>query len=259
MLTPNPVVPDPGTPPVVNPPAGDPPAGDPPEEFTEAAEWQAQTAGDNKTNDRLFKHRKIDDLANYAMSLEDKIGKIPENAVYIPGKDATDEEKTAFNAAMGYPEAADAYKKIDTGLDPSVDFTEGEFSSLAKAALEAKMKPEHVEAFQKWYAKAATDRLAEIAEITKVNTEKMTETYKEKWGEDYKPKYDAMMKAVNHFGGEEFKSYLNKSGLGNFPLVVAFLVEKGLSLNDDTLLGGELGGPEKPKSNQIHYKSMEGM
>lgn len=259
MLTPKPVVPDPGTPPVVDPPAGDPPAGDPPEEFTEAAPWQAQNAGDNKTNPRLFPHRSTDALSEYALSLEDKLGKIPENAVYIPGEDASDEEKTAFNTAMGYPEASDAYKKIDTGLDPSVDFTEGEFSSLAKAALEAKMKPEHVEAFQKWYAKAATDRLAEIAEITKVNTEKMTETYKEKWGEDYKPKYDAMMKAVNHFGGDEFKSYLNKDGLGNFPLVVDFLVEKGLTLNDDSLLEGAAGGAEVPKPTQIAYPSMKGM
>ncbi len=228
-----------------------------PDEFTEAAEWQAQTAGENKTNTRLFKHRKIDDLANYTLSLEDKYGKIPEDAVYLPGKDASDEEKASFNKAYGIPEGVESYKKIDTGLEPGVDFTEREFSSLAEAALKAEIKPEHVEAFQKWYADAAKERIAENNAVTKANTEKMTETYKEKWGEDYKVNYDAMQKATEFFGGSEFKDYLNKSGLGSFPKVVDFLVEKGLSLKDDTLLEGGSGGKPKGRSPYQTYKSME--
>ncbi len=229
------------------------------DEFTEAAAWQAQTAGDNKTNTKLFRHRTVDDLSNYALSLEDRVSKIPENAVYIPGEEATDEEKTAFFKAYGVPEAVDGYKKIDTGLDPGVDFTEKELSSLADVALKEKFKPGQYEAIQKWYAATAKERLTENAEVTKVMKVKLTEGFKETWGEDYKVNFDAMKKATAHFGGDEFEVYLNESGLGNFPKVIEFLVEKGLSLNNDSLLEGDRGGKSEEAPNQITYPSMKGM
>lgn len=229
------------------------------EEFTEAAPWQAQNAGDNKTNPKLFRHRTTDDLSNYALALEDKVSKIPENAVYIPGEDASDEEKTAFFKAYGVPEAADGYKKIDTGLDPSVDFTEEEFSSLAKVAFEGKFKPGQLEGIQKWLASSVKEKQTSRNEEIKVQTAKLTEGYKEKWGEDYKVNFDAMKKATEHFGGEEFGVYLNESGLGNFPKVIEFLVEKGLSLQEASLLEGDRGGKLKEKPTQIHYKSMDNL
>ncbi|MDA3886147.1 MAG: hypothetical protein PF638_11195 [Candidatus Delongbacteria bacterium] len=228
-----------------------------PEEFTAPAEWQAQTAGENKVNPRLYKHRKIDELANYTLSLEDKISKIPKDAAYVPGENATDEEKTAFYKALGVPEAIDAYKKVDTGLDPRVDLTEGELARLAKVAFEKKFQPEQFEAVQQWYADSVKERTTEINEQKKVNTQKKTEEYKEKWGEDYKVKYDAMTKAVEHFGGDEFKGYLNETGLGNFPKVVEFLVEKGLSLQDPALLEGGIGGKKKENPGYMQYESMK--
>ena len=152
------------------------------------------------------------------------------------------------------------YKKVDTGLDPSVDLGEREFLSLTEAAFEAKFEPKQFDAVQNWFASSVKERLADIAEQTKVNTEKMTETYKEKWGEDYKAKNDYMAKAINHFGGDEFKSYLNKSGLGNFPKVVEFLVEKGELLRDDPFLNGDPGSETKVRrKGQIHYESMDKM
>jgi hypothetical protein len=229
------------------------------EDFTEAADWQAQTAGDNKTNERLFKHRKIDDLANYALGLEDKVSNIPENAVYIPGEKATDDEKTAFYKAYGVPEGVDGYKKIDTGLDPGVDFTEEDLSSLAKMALEEKFKPGQHEAVQKWLVSSVKEKLTKRNEAIKVEKAKLTEGFKETWGEDYKVNFDAMTKATEHFGGEEFKVYLNESGLGNFPKVIEFLVEKGLSLQDDSLLEGGRGGKEEERPTQIHYKTMDNL
>lgn len=233
------------------------------EEFTEAAPWQAQNAGDNKTNPKLFRHRTTDDLSNYALGLEDKLGKIPENAVYIPGEDASDEEKTAFYKAFGVPDAVDGYKKIDTGLDPGVDFTEEELSSLAKVAFEGKWKPGQHEAIQKWFADSVKEKLTSRNEEIKVQKAKLTKGYEEAWGEDYKPKFDAMTRAVSHFDGEngngEFAKFLNESGLGNFPKVVEFLVEKGLSLQEDSLLEGDRGGKPKERPTQIHYKSMDNL
>jgi hypothetical protein len=233
------------------------------EEFTEAAPWQAQTAGDNKTNTKLFRHRTIDDLSNYTLELEDRVGKIPENAVYLPGEEATDDEKTAFYKAYGVPEAVDGYKKIDTGLEPGVDFTEEDLSSLATMALKEKFRPGQHEAVQKWLVESVKEKLTKRNEEVKVQKAKLTEGYKEKWGENYKPNFDAMNKAVAFFDGEdgngEFKRFLNESGAGNFPKVVEFLVEKGLSLNDDSLLEGDRGGRAQERPTQIHYKSMDNL
>lgn len=229
-------------------------------EFKEAAPWQAQNAGDNKTNERLFRHRTTDDLSNYALELEDKLKDVPEDRAYIPGEKATEDEIKAFNKAYGVPDSIELYKKVDTGLDPSVDFSEREFSSLADVALGAGFKPDQFDVIQKWYADSVKERLEEISEQTKANTEKMTETYKEKWGESYRAKSDYMAKAIDHFGGDEFKAYLNSSGLGNFPKVVDFLVEKGEQLRDHPYLEGGFGKPEEvTRKGQIHYKTMDGM
>jgi len=70
------------------------------------------------------------------------------------------------------------------------------------------------------------------------------------WGardsEQYKGNMLLMDKAVEKFGGAEFKKYLDDTGKGNDPLFIKTFVQIGKAMSEDTLaLGGTGAGDIK--------------
>jgi len=224
---------------------------------TELPKWMAQNAGDNKTNERLSGFKTIDEVSNAYLKSADELAALREGKVFVPGEDATDEEKKAFLTSIGVPEESSMYKKVDSTLPEGVGFTEDQFNSLREMAFTAGWTEKQFSAYQEWSDKetlAARENYSAVLTKGKAEAEKRM---KEDWGSDYDANLRYMQKGVKEFGGDDF---LNKLGAaGNVPEVINFLVEKGRSGKNDTFLDGELDNKTTLPKNQISYPSMKGM
>jgi hypothetical protein len=70
--------------------------------------------------------------------------------------------------------------------------------------------------------------------------EKATTELKTKWGAAFDSKVRFAQTASTHFGGPEFKEYLESTGLGNHPRIIEVFAKIGESLKEDTFVPGSL-------------------
>lgn len=85
----------------------------------------------------------------------------------MPGEDASDEDRAAFNTALGVPETADKYERVEAPEGLKVSEQDTAFIDTAIAGLHEKggmlASPEVVGAFQGLYHQALTEQAAQLA------------------------------------------------------------------------------------------------
>ena len=75
-------------------------------------------------------------------------------------------------------------------------------------------------------------------------------------GEKFKESVENAKRAVDRFGGEEFKDLLNETGYGDHPLVVKLLSSIGKAMADDKIVTG--GDNSMAKSaGELFYPNMK--
>jgi len=225
---------------------------------TEYPKWMAQNAGDNKTNKRLVEFETTDAISNAYLKSADDLATFKDGKTFVPGEDATDEEKRAFLTSRGVPETADAYKKVDSNLPDGVGYTEEEYAAFTEMAFNNAWTEQQFAEHHEWEEKVTLARIEAIKNTAAESKADMLKHFEKEWGSDYNANLNLMKKGVAKFGGDDF---LIKLGLaGNLPEVVNFLVEKGRSVVDDTLLDSSGKGSKKELiPGQINYSSMKGM
>jgi len=221
--------------------------------------WMAQNAGEYKTHETLKQFQTINDLSDAYLKTVKEMEELKAGKAFVPGEDATEEEKKAFLKSIGVPEDVNEYKKVDTDLPEGVQLSEEQFKGLQELALTNAWTEKQFEAFQKWYADEAKREYDSIAKHNLEEKEKIEAHFKNEWGSDYTKNIKFMEDGIKALGGKDLLEKLNKTGLGNDPKVISFLVEKGKSLKGDSLLDGDLDDKEEVPSGQIYYPSMKGL
>ncbi|MCD6396971.1 MAG: hypothetical protein J7L71_05485 [Spirochaetaceae bacterium] len=225
---------------------------------TEYPKWMAQNAGDNKTNERLSKYRTIDEISNAYLKASDELTEYRDGKTFVPGENATDDEKRAFLTSLGVPEDATGYKKVDSKLPDGVGYTEEETAAFNEMAFKNGWTEKQFAGHREWEEQATLTRIEKRNSDMLEAKADMLKHFEKEWGSDYQANTNLMNKGVKEFGGDDF---LIKLGLaGNLPEVINFLVEKGRSVADDTLLDSE--GKRKKVTlppGQMSYPSMEGL
>ncbi|WP_250533975.1 protease [Caballeronia sp. AZ10_KS36] len=117
------------------------------------------------------------------------------------------EELKAFAKEKGLSQE-DAQKLVDLGVKQSQGFNTGFTEAVAKAETEAFGLPRG-----EWEAKAKAD----------------PEFGGEKLGENLA----AAKLALDKFGSDQLRAALNKSGLGNYPEMIRFMVKAGKAISED--------------------------
>ena len=130
------------------------------------------------------------------------------------------------------PETADAYQlAIPDGIK-----VDDSFVAEAKAwAHTAGMSQAQFEAFAKPYMEAQRQYEQQVQQAEQAGIDGL----KKEWG----PKFDENVKvakdALTRFGGEEFKTYLDQTRLGNNPALIKAFVAIGKAISEDKLIEGE--------------------
>jgi len=231
------------------------------EEFTEAL---PELLGDNYYNDpdtkqqptKMFENIKdIKSLVNMAASAQRQVSagdarfeEKLKGMVSIPGEEATQEEITAYNTAMGVPESADKYE-LDTLADDDPD--KAGFDSIASVVKAAALKGGIP---QKALEIVWTDVVTALKKQTQAIEDKGAEliaTEDKALRAKLKDGYDAFIKAGDDTltklkTGDAFAKMTKDLGLDNHPAVRSLLAEIApLVAERPAIIGAGGGGSNK--------------
>jgi hypothetical protein len=213
--------------------------------------WIAQLDGDLQKNERFTQFKTISEMGKTLLDLEG-------NSIRIPGENATAEERKAFYAKLGVPEAADKYELDDPKLEKH--YTAEADKMLRQVLLNAEVSKKGAKVIHQAFVdmlkggitaqqKAETDRLT--AEQTVIDG--AVNTLKDTWkGETFKANTELAHRAfknVIQWAGiteEEGKKFFEETkigslALGNHPMLLKMFHAIAGKITDDSM-GGERGG-----------------
>jgi hypothetical protein len=185
-------------------------------------------------------------MAKSALSASQKITELTESTkgmVKVPGKGATDEEKAAFNKALGVPDKPDAYE-----LPPTQDGEEREMSQFEEVTVEA-FKEDALKAGLSQAQFAAVhksmERLEDMArQHLDAEGERLKEAVEDKLRVEWGAEYKGNMELANRFLAERMPDADNILGmrlvhgpaLGAYEPFLKMVVELAREHSDDGAL-----------------------
>lgn len=196
-----------------------------------AASWRDSLPDDLKNEASLNIIQDIPNLAKAYVNAQKMIGA---DKIVVPGKHATDEDWAKVFQKLGLPESVDKYEvkaKEGSPLD------EGFFKAFKEQAHKAGVLPGQAQKLMDWYNTMAAERMTEVQTQQKAEMEKGVSSLKTEWGQAWDRKVAAANVAVQEFGGDDFKEFLETSGLGNHPMMIKLMAKVGESLSEDKIKG----------------------
>lgn len=212
--------------------------------------WMAQLDKDLQGNERLTQFKTIGEMGKTFLELEGK----SKDAVFVPGEQATDEERAEFYAKLGRPEAADKYtfgKPEDLGEDVYTPEIEAAIKGICfKANLtdaQAKVVNAEYTALLKQGHEIQSQQKAEQERVETEALSKAVDTLKNEWkGDTFKINTELATRAFIKFGGPDAKAFIettkiNGLALGDHPEFLKVFAEIGKAISDDSLNAGRDG------------------
>lgn len=165
----------------------------------------------------------IKDVPTLVKSYVHSQRKMGADKTIIPTKNSTEEEWAQFYAKLGLPE----FEQYDFSK-PENDATDDAFrEGFKKLAHENKLLPHQAEAMYNYISEQASERSQTLEAHQSEAVEKAMGALKESWGENFDNELRMAKLAVKEFGGDEFISYLNESGLGNNAEIIKLMNKVG--------------------------------
>lgn len=175
----------------------------------------------------------------------------------IPGEDATDEDRAAFYAKLGRPEAAEQYElKTPEGLQEGLhdEAVENAFKQLA---FESGLSGDQASKLHGWY----WNLVKSGQEQSQQATEKAIDSLKDEWkGDAFKENTELAVRAFKQFGGDEAQKFIEETrvggvSLGDHPMFLKIFAEIGKKIGDDTMGGDRSGSLDGVGSDEQVAKS----
>ncbi len=213
-----------GDPPAM-PPAGDPPAGDPPattpfaELDSDSQEWLAENGVTT-----------VAEAAKFARDQASLLG----NAIRVPGKDASDEERNTFLDKLGRPEDKSGYEfEVPPDLPEQLPYDAERAERFKEVAHSLGLTPTQANGLHDWSAKESVSDFEttkgraeeQQQEIASQETDKLVKRWGPMDGDTAKANLAYADAAIRDLGGAEAVESLKKWGI---------LTENNL-LQDETL------------------------
>lgn len=232
-------------------------------EAAKTSDWRAEIvktlAGDDTGQQGKLAKRfeKFADLPSMAKSLLHAEEMATRRGTFVPGKDASEDERAAYFRAIGVPEKPEAYK-IEAKLPDGVSFDDGDKPFLDRVTKELHSRggyaatPEAVRAAHETYAMLKEEAAAQ-ALATEQRTKAETEAaLKAQWpGAEYKVNIDFANAGAAHLTGltgDDLKQFMSQrladgSTLGVNRTIIEMFAKAGRALVDDPIFAAaSVGG-----------------
>jgi hypothetical protein len=181
-----------------------------------------------------------------------------EDAIFMPGENATEAEITAFRNAMGIPESADDYEfpKAE-GVEHDESTTEWARGIFHEAGL---TKTQAAVISQAWDKYVMEVEKAELAASVEAENEARV-ALKAEWGAGFEENMKFIRRGWKEFTDSDLDEFMKSSGLGNHPLLLRFMFRVGKAMGEDFAppspppkLGGPKGVPSMEYEGMEHFK-----
>lgn len=181
----------------------------------------------------LEKFTGVDGLAKSYVELE----KMP-RGVTPPKPDAPEAEWEQFYGKLGRPEKPEDYAvniKVPEGMPWSKAAETNILGRLHKAGLTTKQ----AEMVINGYLEEATRGNLMIQQDQARTRQEAEKAMRDEWGGLADMNISLVQRAVQEFGGDEFREYLDDTGLGNDPRLMRFVYSMARPMMEDGLIRGE--------------------
>lgn len=196
-----------------------------------AQDWRASLPEDLRSEKSFEKFKGIPDLAKSYTELEKSMG----NAVRMPKAESKPEEWDAFYSKLGRPESPDKYELKRPENPAGGQWDEGLEKEFRTAAHASGLQPRQAQGLLDWFNKTQTERLTAYTKGMEEGVGKL----KTEWGAKFDEKLGMAARAVKELGGDELKTMLEDTGLGNHPVLVKLFAKIGESMMEDTIIAGD--------------------
>jgi len=215
--------------------------------------WMASLPDAHKENESFSQFKEPKE----AWDKFDTLLKAEGSTITIPGEGATDAEKTAYLTAIGRPEKAEGYEfakpsELPEGITYSEE-VEGSFKAkFHELGLSTAQASGLYDFYMNWWMGGIQTELSG-RETAKTQA---SDSLKTEMGVDYDTNIALMGKAIEKFGGEEFKKYMDDSGVGNDPAIIKTFINIGKAMSEDTLIMGDKGadGRQRGPDGRIQFE-----
>jgi hypothetical protein len=166
----------------------------------------------------------IQDVPSLIKSYVHAQRKMGADKAIIPTANSTEEERAAFYHKMGLPTDFGEYnmKAAENAV-----LKEDMMEAFRKTAYDNRLLPDQAQAMFDFLNNHTNDEISRMQESQQEEYTAKIGNLKEEWGEAFEQNVHTAKLAVNEFGGDDFKQYLNESGLGNDPAVIKVFNEIG--------------------------------
>lgn len=200
--------------------------------------WQTFLPDDLKNEPSIQNYQDLPALVKSFVNAQKAVGA---DKVVIPSKHATEKDWSDFYKKVGA--VPDAFDKYDVKTPEIFKQDESGINNLKKAAFEAGVNPKAFQKLIDTYGEDLKGQILKNQENIKAQTEKGVQELKAEWGVKYDENIKKAQAAVNKFGDDSLKKFLDSTGLGNNPSLIKAFKNMGESLNEDKIHGG---GGNKP-------------
>ena len=175
--------------------------------------------------------------------------------IRVPGVDAKPEDIAKFHKAIGVPDKAEDYK-FDLGREQ----TEADQAVIAKVGevfLAYAVPAAAATAVSKAVAELAQAQIAEANRVALQHREAAQTLLNKEWGADRERNMQVALRAVEVFGGEELRTYLNDTivngqKLGDHPVLAKAFARIGMRMGEGDFIGAANAGERVTAQDRIN-------
>ena len=235
--------------------------------------WRAALPADLQKHEALTSIKEVKDLG---AAYVDMVGK-SKNAIYIPGADAKDDDKAAFNQKInevrGVPAKPEEYElPFDKkAKDYNAEMDSAVRNMFHKAGVDKNQAQALLKEFteiDKKYGGANMEKIEQAA-IEKVVAQQKADSdkvmadtataLKTEWADKYDANIALAMKAADNMEKvvPGFKQFAIDSGMGNNPFLLKAFAFVGSAISEGSFVGGTREGNDDGKGGFFTYPTMD--
>lgn len=178
----------------------------------------------------------IQDVPSLIKSYVHAQKKIGMDKTVLPNKNSTKEEWMQLYQKLGMPTDFNEY---DLQASEENALKEELMEEFKKTAFEHNILPNQAQAMYDFLNNSAMQEAERMAQQNQEKLSEQIEGLKNEWGEAFEKNLHTAKLAVNEFGGEDLKAYLNETGLGNDPNIIKVFNEIGQKFFKEDTFSGE--------------------
>ena len=196
--------------------------------------WHEQLPEDMRSEASLKMIKDIPNLAKSYLNAQKMVGA---EKIAIPGKHASEQDWKQVFQKLGVPETVDKYDlKAPEGFNPEVL---GKFKELAHGA---GILPQQAEKLMNFYQDLNKNATEANQTQMKAKMEEGVNSLRKEWGNAFDQEVEVAKAGLQSFGDDNFKKFLDESGLKSHPEMVKLFNRLGKATGEKGIKGEGTGG-----------------